>query len=290
LRSRSPQLSFVSLGVNIVRIHAMVLLVALAPLARGVDAPFTPEELSEFLGPVSPDLVQWSRVGGVDFVVYHGVAQPPLSGRVGFYLGGWPSFEPEPGSTIVKGRLGIFPLKWYRKVTGDGTITQSALVKLDYYWKAHVWITAARQSDVDRLAAMLSQLPTFTKKPEPIPGMPQTALEYYWRLVIAIAVFLGFLTVAILTGWLLHRRWRRAETGLARRLFFLSAYVGCAMVVVAGIALGSAWVLTSVFSRLDSAQGIFIGSACVLLLAAICLIVFLFAGILVRVRARAPSA
>jgi hypothetical protein len=270
-----------------VRICVIVLLVALVPLVRGEDAPFTGEELSAFLGPVSPDVVQWTRIGAVDFVVYHGVAQPPLSGRVGFYLGGNPDFQPEPGSMTLKDRLGIFPLKWHRKVAGDGTVTQSALVKLDYYWRAHVWVTAARQSDVDQLIAILSQLPTFTKKPEPIPGMPQTAVEYYAAPITAIAVFLTLLAVLIPTGWLLHRRWRRAQAGLARRLFFLSAYVGCAIVAVAAVGAGSAWVLLSVFSRLNGASGIVMGSAGVLLVAAICLIVFLLAGVVVRVRSRA---
>lgn len=272
------------------RLCLIVLLVGLASLARGDEKPFPAEELSEFLGPVSPDLIHWSRVGGIDFVVYHGVAQSPRSGRLGFYLGGWPDFKPAPGSTIVKGRLGIFPLKWYRKVGADGTITQTALIKLDYYWKAHVWITAARQSDVDQLVAILSQLPTFTKKPKPIPGMPQTALEYYAGPIIGAGVFLAFLVILVSTGWLLHRRWRRAQASLARRLLLLAAYVGCAMVAIAGIAIGSAWMLRSIFSQHDSALGIILGSASIFLVAAISLVVLLFAAIVVRLRSRLAGA
>jgi hypothetical protein len=265
-------------------------LVATAPLIRADEAPFTGDELSEFLGPVSPDVIHWNRVGAVDFVVYHGVAQPPLSGRVGFYLGGHPDFRPESGSATFKGRLGIFPLKWYRKVAANGTITQSAVVKLDYYWKAHVWVTAAGQSDMDQLIAILSRLPTFTKKPKPIPGMPQTALEYYAEPITGAAVFFAFVVILISVGWLLHRRWRRAQENLARRLFLLAAYVGCAMIAIAAVAIGSVQVLLTVFSRFHAARGLAIGSACVLLVAAISLIVFLIAGLVVRKRLQVQHA
>lgn len=272
------------------RLCILILFVALRAIAGAQDMPLADEELSKFLGPVSPRLISWTVTGGPDFAVFHGRANPPLSGTVGFYLGGAPSFKPEPGSTIVKGRLGIFPLKWYRKVGDDGPVTQRALVDLDYSWKADVWVVAARQSDVDQLVAILSQLPTFTKKPKRTPGMPQTALEYYARPITAIAVFLTFLAVLVPTGLLLHRRWRRVQISLAHRLFLLSAYVGCAMIVVAGIGIGSAWMLLSIFSQRDSAQGIFLGSASIVLVAAICLIVLLGAGIVVRLRSGLLSA
>ena len=210
----------------IVRTLVVILLIGLGPIAQAKETSFTGMELAEFLGPVPPDVVHWSRVVSIDFVVYHGVAQPPLSGRVGFYVGGWPDFKPEDGSTIVKDRLGIYPVKWYRKMRANGTIRQTGLVKLDYYWKSDVWIEAARQSDVDQLVAILAKLPTFTKKPEPIPGMPQTALEYYAREIMAIGVFLSSFSILVSIAWLLNRRWHRAGFALARRLFLLSAYVG----------------------------------------------------------------
>ena len=272
------------------RLCIFALVAGLTPLAGAQDVPLAGEELSKFLGPVSPRLISWTVTGGPDFTVFRGRANPPLTGTVGFYLGGWPSFRPEPGSKTVKGRLGIFPLKWYRKVGDDGTVTQRALVRLDYYWKADVWVAAARQSDVDQLVAILSQLPTFTKKPKPIPGIRQTALEYYAGPITALVVFLSFLAVLIPIGTLLHRRWRRAGISLARRLFFLSAYVGGAMIVVTGIGIGSAWMLLSVFSWHNRAQGIFLGSASFVFVAAICLIVLLFAGIAVRLRSRPSSA
>ena len=274
----------------IVRTLVVILLIGLGPIAQAKETSFTGMELAEFLGPVPPDVVHWSRVVSIDFVVYHGVAQPPLSGRVGFYVGGWPDFKPEDGSTIVKDRLGIYPVKWYRKMRANGTIRQTGLVKLDYYWKSDVWIEAARQSDVDQLVAILAKLPTFTKKPEPIPGMPQTALEYYAREIMAIGVFLSSFSILVSIAWLLNRRWHRAGFALARRLFLLSAYVGCAMLVVAGIGIGLAWSLIAIFRWRDPAQAMFIGSAGTLLVAAVLVILFLCLGIIVRVRSRLVSA
>lgn len=151
------------------RFIAVVFLVAFASVMHAEDAkPLVAKELAEFLGPVSPQAFRWTKDTMIDFDLYNGEAIPPLSGHVGFYLGGHPQeLRREPGSTTVKGRLGIFPVKWLRTVLNDGSISQRALVYLDDYWHVDIWISAKRQADLDRLIVSVSQLPTFTKKPKP---------------------------------------------------------------------------------------------------------------------------
>ncbi len=130
--------------------------------------PIAPKELSKFLGPVSPKAFTWTKVRGPDFDVYYGHANPPLVGYVGFYLGGWPDFTPEPDSKVVSGKLGIFSVEWHRAVASDGSVMQEAVIKLNDYWKANIWVAAKQQADVDRLLEVIAQLPTFTRKPEPV--------------------------------------------------------------------------------------------------------------------------
>jgi hypothetical protein len=137
---------------------------AVPPDAR----PIPQKELAEFLGPLSSKALAWKKYVGVDFNVYYGRAQPPLSGDVSFYLGGWPNFKPQPQSTLVKGKLGIFPVQWRRVTAKDGSVTQNALIPLDDYWKIDISIHAKSQKDVDQLLGTISQLPTFTKKPKPV--------------------------------------------------------------------------------------------------------------------------
>lgn len=126
------------------------------------------KELSEFLGPASGGAISWTKYLGPDFDVYYGHANPPLSGDIGFYLGGWPSFKAEPDSTMIEGKLGIFPLRWHRAVAKDGSIRQNALVRLDDYWQVDIWVSAKRQADLDRVLQTVARLPTFTKKPKPV--------------------------------------------------------------------------------------------------------------------------
>ena len=137
---------------------------AVPPDAR----PIAPKELAEFLGPVSSKAIAWKRYVGHDFDVYYGRAQPPLSGDVSFYLGGRPDFRPEPESTLVNGRLGIFPVQWHRATAKSGSVTQNALIPLGDYWKVDISIHAKSQKNIDQLLAIISQLPTFTKKPKPV--------------------------------------------------------------------------------------------------------------------------
>lgn len=129
----------------------------------------SPQELSEFLGAASLKAITWTKFRGPDFDVYYGHANSPLVGDVGFYLGGWPDFTPQKDWEVVPSKLGIFPLEWHRCVESDGKVKQEALIRMDDYWKAHIWVSAPHQADVDGLLEVIAKLPTFTKKPKPEP-------------------------------------------------------------------------------------------------------------------------
>jgi hypothetical protein len=141
-----------------------LLLSASAEAAR----PMSQKELAEFLGPVSPKVAAWTKTVGSDFDAYSGRAMPPLSGTVNIHIGGWPHFKRNAASTTVGGRLGMFPVTWYKRVAPDGTISQEAVPKLYDLWKVDIWLEAKRQSDIDGMIAIVSKLPTFTQKPKPV--------------------------------------------------------------------------------------------------------------------------
>ena len=144
-----------------------ILVLLLSARAEGAK-PMPPKELAEFLGPVSPKAIEWTKTVGSDFDAYYGRAMPPLSGTVNLYIGGWPHFKAKTASKTVTGRLGMFPVTWHRKVAPDGTISQEAVLKLYDVWKVDIWLEAKRQSDIDRMIAIVSKLPTFTQKPKAV--------------------------------------------------------------------------------------------------------------------------
>jgi len=155
--------------MKLLRCSFLVLLFALLLSMRAeAGKPMSSKELAEFLGPVSPKVMQWTKSTGADFDAYQGQAMPPLSGTVNFYIGGWPHFKPNAASKTVTGRLGMIPIKWHRQVASNGAITQEAAFQLYGAWKVDIWIEAKRQSDVDGIIAIMSKLPTFTVKPKPV--------------------------------------------------------------------------------------------------------------------------
>jgi len=149
------------------RSSSIVALLALLLSAHAGDAKsMSQKELAEFLGPVSPRSIAWTKTVGSDFDAYSGRAMPPLSGTVKIHIGGWPHFKRDARSTTITGRLGMFPVTWYRRIAPDGTITQEAVPKLYDLWKVDIWLEAKRQSDIDGMIAIISKLPTFTEKPK----------------------------------------------------------------------------------------------------------------------------
>jgi hypothetical protein len=157
--------------INVPKMRSLLLAPVLALLlSASAEAakPMSQKELAEFLGPVSPKAIAWTKTVGSDFDAYSGRAMPPLSGTVNIHIGGWPHFKANAASTTVAGRLGMFPLVWHRRVAPDGTISQEAVLKLYDLWKVDIWLEAKRQSDIDGMIAIVSKLPTFTQKPKPM--------------------------------------------------------------------------------------------------------------------------
>lgn len=150
------------------RSSSLAFLVLLLFAAAANAKPVSGKELAEFLGPVSPKKIEWTKSVGSNFDAYSGRAMPPLSGTVNIHIGGWPHFKRGAASTKVAGRLGMFPVTWHRKVAPDGTINQEAVLTLHGFWKVDVWLEAKRQSDIDGMIALVSKLPTFTQKPKPV--------------------------------------------------------------------------------------------------------------------------
>jgi hypothetical protein len=148
--------------------HLFIVLLLALLFSTRADAgkPMPARELAEFLGPVSPRAIAWTKTVGADFDAYEGRALPPLSGTVNIYIGGWPHFKRDRSSKTVAGRLGMFPVTWHRKVAPDGTISQEAVLTLHDFWKVDIWLEAKRQSDIDGMIALVSKLPTFTQKPK----------------------------------------------------------------------------------------------------------------------------
>jgi hypothetical protein len=154
------------------------LLFAASALQAQQEQALKGKELREFLGPVPPKAFRWTRYVLIDFELYNGEARPPLSGKVGFYLGGHPDFKPPSGSTKVRGRVGRYGVDWYCSVGKDGLIRRDALVRLDDYWRVDLSLSAKRQEDVERLITTIAQLPLFSQRAKPAFG-PHHA-EHPW--------------------------------------------------------------------------------------------------------------
>ena len=149
---------------------AAIFIVAASIAAAEQPTPLRGKELLDFLGPVPPNALEWTKYTMVDFELYNGRANPPLNGKVGFYVGGHPSFKPPSDSIKAYGHLGRYDVKWYRSIGTDGTISQSALIPLDDYWQVDIHVTAKRQVDVDQLIETIGRLPVFTNPPRHIPA------------------------------------------------------------------------------------------------------------------------
>jgi hypothetical protein len=196
--------------------------------------PLSEAELAEFLGPNATSLMTWNMAPAVDFVLYYGTAKPPLTGNAGFYLGQHPDFEPDPSSTTVPGRLGIFNVKWRRTVSAEG-IHQETLFSLDTldFEQAHVWVKAGKEANLSQLVADLSRLPMFShlhwsEMHEEIVGERRQRINA--RLICGGLILAG--------AWWLDRRMRRVNRSGVRRGLALGGYaIGWFLVVASLMAL-----------------------------------------------------
>ena len=143
------------------------LLVANLAIAQSPGEPVPKKELSEFLGPVSPKAISWTKVMGPGFGLYYGQPNPPLAGSITFYLGGTPNVETDPTSEIVDGTIGAFPVQWHRTTASDGSIKQHGAMSLDEV-DIYIWVNGKQQTEVDRLLGVVAKLPMFVKKVAPV--------------------------------------------------------------------------------------------------------------------------
>jgi hypothetical protein len=197
--------------------------------------PLAGKELSEFLGPVSPDVVRWTKSCGLDFVVYNGEALPPLKGHVGFYVGSAPSPEHPANAAIVYGRLGKYPAKWHRW-NDAGQIKQQALIYMRWFQVVDIWMDAPQQSDLDQLSTIVARLPIFNEKPKsPIVDdtladeLLDTHPSLFWAVLSSVPVF-------FLVGlWLVAHRLRKRQQKLSHRASWLASYCLVFLMLTVGI-------------------------------------------------------
>lgn len=208
------------------RVFLALLISILGFAAHAQDVPpLTGEELKEFLGPVSPNLIRWTKQPMIDFQLYNGDPVPPVSGHIGFYVGSAPHPEYAPNSSIVRGHLGKYSVKWHRW-NEDGQVKQEAVIYMRWFQVVDIWISGRQASDVEKLASIVSQLPLFNEKPTPpIPEMNNRADELLdthpslnWAVILCVpALFL-------IGVWLFNRRLRRLVPKLSGRMARLMIY------------------------------------------------------------------
>ena len=208
------------------------------------DQPIPDNELREFLGPVSPDRIEWRVLNSVDFDVYYGKANPPLSGSVGFYLGLHPQ-ELKPRQTTSKSRLGRFPVTWSRTVNADGSIEQQTIIRLDSVLglKAHVWADAPNETQLDNLLLHVGQLPVFATG-----AIPDRFKEIHDELAeeqrIRPLVWICWSALVITGAALVDRFCRRRQRSAAFRFLSLGGVLAFAVVAtIAGVVLSPPFVM-----------------------------------------------
>ncbi len=213
--------------------------------ALGQDGnPIPADELPKFLGDVPPDQITWRVVDGPDFVVYHGKASPPLAGSVGFYLGGWPQ-DLQPAQTTVRSRLGRHRAKWRRSISVDGSIHQEAIIRLGgaLDMKAHVWAEAPSETELNKLLAVVGQLPTFSsgalpdrfKELDTLLGEEQRVRRLIWICWSALVVA---------GAWLVDLYCRRRQVYAAFRWLILAGVIATSIAVtIGGVTLSPVFVI-----------------------------------------------
>jgi hypothetical protein len=69
-------------------------------------------------------------------------------------------FRPDPSKPHTQGVVGGRPVQWYRRDPGQDSseFSQEGLVDLDQGEVAHVWVTAASESELAKRLAILAKL------------------------------------------------------------------------------------------------------------------------------------
>ena len=245
------------------RFGALLLALTVMGVSRtgGQDGEPIPEkELPGFLGPVSSDRFTWRRVNGPDFEVYYGKANPPLAGAVGFYFGGFPQ-DLKPGQTTVESRLGRFPVKWHRTTDADGSLEQEAIIVINSETglRAHVWVAAPNENQLQQLLSILGQLPTFASG-----AIPDRFKELHDMIIeehrIRRISWICWSTLLIILAWFADRFCRRRQRSAAFRLLTFAGVIALTIAAtIAGVAvsrpIGMHWFLRTDLRLLLAAAG-----------------------------------
>ena len=206
--------------------------------------PIPEHELPTFLGNVPSDQITWRVLHSVDFDIYYGKANPPLDGSVGFYFGGFPQ-ELKAGQTMLKSRLGRFPVKWYRTIGADGSIEQEAIILIDRVMglKTHVWAEAPNETQLGNLLSIVGQLPPFASG-----AVPDRFKEIHDMLAeeqrIRRLIWVCWSALMIAGAGLVDRFCRRRQTSAAFRLLSFAGAIAFAIAAtIGGVAMSSAFVV-----------------------------------------------
>ncbi len=236
--------------------------------AHGADAqdgvPIAKDELPSFLGPVPADQFTWRVVQSIDFDVYHGDANPPLRGSVGFYVGGWPQ-DLGPSQMAFASRLGRFPVMWHRTVAADGSIAQEGGVALGgiINLKVHVWAEAPDANDLEKLLSVVGQLPIFSSGATP--------KRFEWLRDILIQeerirhlIWIGWPIAVLAAAWFVDRLSRRRQSSTVLRLFRFAGVIALSLAATIGAGYLSRTVID--WLVITRAMFLFAGAAVVLVL------------------------
>ena len=133
--------------------------------------PLSKEQIVELLGSQRTSPLIWKKVRGFDCSFYYGSSSNGAD-MVVIYLGGFPGFQFDSSLPTVDGKLGMYSVKWQKKVKPDHTLRFETVFSLHSdYWKAYVFIQASQETDITRLIEEVSKLVMFNHMPEPV-GAP----------------------------------------------------------------------------------------------------------------------
>jgi hypothetical protein len=131
-------------------------------------------------------------------------------------------------------------VEWHRSVSNQGSIHQETIVRICSAFKAHVWVDAPSQTEMNKLLAVLGQLPTFANGTLPV-GYHEIGAEFAQEELIGWLVWLGWSAAVLAGAWLVDQICRRREfSPQARLLAFAGAVVATILVTIGGLALSFA--------------------------------------------------
>ena len=132
------------------------LVVLVAALAFSAPASARSVEVCPEL-PADSNLV-WSHHEGPDFDVCYAAEPGSDATAFGVYLGNAPSFNPDDGARIGKGRVAGRRVVWYRH--GASPLDRQTLLMLDRKsgYAAHIWVAAESDQQLQNRLSVLERI------------------------------------------------------------------------------------------------------------------------------------